>query len=79
MFESDFADMCGKNLRWCQWVAERSVTCAQTREKGPPLAPAAILDNPFPGRGPGARGSSLRWSEHFSQISEKWGKGSKGS
>ena len=29
-----------KKFRWCQWGAERRVQRMQTREQGPPLAPA---------------------------------------
>ena len=32
-----------KNFRWCRWGAERRVKRAQTRERGPPSAPAEIL------------------------------------
>jgi hypothetical protein len=31
------------NLRWCQWRAARRVKREQTRERGPPLAPAEFL------------------------------------
>ena len=35
--------MCAKNVRWCRWGAERRVKRAQTRERGPPSAPAEII------------------------------------
>ena len=31
-----------KNFRWCRWRAEQRVERAQTRERGPPSAPAEI-------------------------------------
>ena len=40
MFEGDSADMCAENFRSCRWGAERRVSRAQTRERGPPSARA---------------------------------------
>ena len=42
MFEGDFADMCAANFHCCRWGAERRVARGQTREQGPPSAPAEI-------------------------------------
>ena len=32
-----------KNFRWCRWGAKRRVKRAQTRERGPPSAPAEFF------------------------------------
>ena len=45
MFEGDSADTCGGNLPLVSMGAERRVKRAQTRERGPPSAPAEILSN----------------------------------
>ena len=37
-----FVDTCAENFRLCRWGAEQRVECAQTRERGPPSAPAEI-------------------------------------
>ena len=43
MFEGDFAEVGAENFRWSRWGAEQMVWPAQTRERGPPSAPAEIL------------------------------------
>ena len=43
MFEGDSADMCAENFSLVSMGAERRVNRAQTRERGPPSAPAEIF------------------------------------
>ena len=43
MFKDDFADMCTEMFTLVLMGAQRKVKCAQTRERGPPSAPAKIL------------------------------------
>ena len=42
MFEGDFADTCAENFPMVSMGAEQRVERAQTRERGPPAAPAEI-------------------------------------
>ena len=42
MFEGDSADTCGGKFLLPSMGAERRVSCAQTRERGPPSALAEI-------------------------------------
>ena len=44
MFEGDSADMCAGNFPLVSMGAERRVSRAQTRERGPPSALAEILN-----------------------------------
>ena len=42
MFKDDFADMCGEKFPLVPIGGRVEGKCAETRERGPPLAPAEI-------------------------------------